>query len=453
MSVLTSHLDLIAPWLGSQRWFASKGRLPELELIGSWQIPAADAQVHSHLIMDHSATVPVLYQVPVTERESPLDDADGALIGTYPSGNDTVYLYDGPHDPAYSQSLLTMITGNATAASEGADATGRAFGKLEVTSILSARVLTGEQSNTSIIYRVDTPDGPLRVICKVFRALHHGENPDVVLQSALAAAGSHSVPHSIGCVEGEWNDVGQPGGRARGHLAFAQEFMTGAEDAWRFALRASEAGIDFRADAHALGAVTAEVHRTLAASFGTRPASVEDIAEALSSWQSRLQVAIDEVPAIAELRGVIDGLYAAAGDLEWPPLQRVHGDYHLGQVLLADGQWILLDFEGEPLRPMLERSRPDFALRDVAGMLRSFDYVAGSLGSTEHAAEWTSASRRAFLSGYIEESGTDLRAHRELLDAFEMDKAVYEAVYEARNRPDWLPIPLSALRRLASRSR
>jgi predicted trehalose synthase len=102
---------------------------------------------------------------------------------------------------------------------------------------------------------------------------------------------------------------------------------------------------------------------------------------------------------------------------------------------------------------MLERSRPDFALRDVAGMLRSFDYVAGSLGSTEQAAAWTSASRRAFLDGYIEESGTDLRTHRELLDAFEMDKAVYEAVYEARNRPDWLPIPVSALRRLASRSR
>jgi predicted trehalose synthase len=105
------------------------------------------------------------------------------------------------------------------------------------------------------------------------------------------------------------------------------------------------------------------------------------------------------------------------------------------------------------MRPMLERSRPDFALRDVAGMLRSFDYVAGSLGSTEKAAAWTSASRRAFLNGYIEESGTDLRAHRELLDAFEVDKAVYEAVYEARNRPDWLPIPLTALRRLAARSR
>jgi maltokinase len=453
MSLLASHLDLIAPWLGSQRWFASKGRLPELELIGSWQIPAADARVHTHLIMDHSATVPVLYQVPVTEREFPLDDADGALIGTYPNGDDTVHLYDGPHDPAYAEALLRMITGNGTAVPEGADAAGRAFGNLELSSIVSARVLTGEQSNTSIIYRVLTPDGPLRVICKVFRALHHGENPDVVLQSALAAAGSHSVPHSIGCVEGEWDDSGQPDGRARGHLAFAQEFLAGAEDAWRFALRASEAGVDFRTDAHALGIVTAEVHRTLAESFGTRPASTEDIAETLSSWQSRLQVAIDEVPAIEELRGVIDGLYSAVGDLDWPALQRIHGDYHLGQVLLAEGQWILLDFEGEPMRPMLERSRPDFALRDVAGMLRSFDYVAGSLGSTERAAAWTSASRRAFLNGYIEESGTDLRAHRELLDAFEMDKAVYEAVYEARNRPDWLPIPLSALRRLAARAR
>lgn len=453
MSLLTSHLDLIAPWLGSQRWFASKGRLPELQLIGSWQIPAVDARVHTHLIMDHGATVPVLYQVPVTERTSPLDDADAALIGTYTDGNDTVHLYDGPHDPAYAEALLRMITANAAAVSEGADATGRAFANLELTTILAARVLRGEQSNTSIIYRVTTPDGPLRVICKVFRALHHGENPDVVLQSALAAAGSGSVPHSIGCIEGEWDDSGQPGGRARGHLAFAQEFLAGAEDAWRFALRASEAGEDFTTDAHALGVVTAEVHRTLAESFGTQPPSEENVAETLASWQARLQLAIDEVPAIAELREPIERLYSTAGSLDWPALQRIHGDYHLGQVLLADGHWILLDFEGEPMRPMLERSRPDFALRDVAGMLRSFDYVAGSLGSTEPAAAWTSASRHAFLDGYIAESGTDLRAHRALLDAFEMDKAVYEAVYEARNRPDWLTIPLTALRRLAARAR
>ena len=453
MSLLTSHLDLIAPWLGSQRWFASKGRLPELQLIGSWHIPAADALVHTHLIMDHSATVPVLYQVPVTERRSPLENGGAALIGTYPDGESTVHLYDGPHDPAYAEALLRMITANAAAESEGSDAAGHSFGDVELTSILSARVLTGEQSNTSIIYQVTTPEGPLRVICKVFRALHHGENPDVVLQSAIAAAGSQSVPHSIGYVDGEWDDIGQPGGRARGHLAFAQEFMAGAEDAWRFALRASESGDDFTADAHALGVVTAEVHRTLASSFGTLPASPADIAGTLASWQHRLQLAIDEVPAIAELREVIDRLYSTVGELNWPALQRIHGDYHLGQVLLADGHWILLDFEGEPMRPMLERSRPDFALRDVAGMLRSFDYVAGSLGSTEHAAAWTHASRRAFLNGYIEESGTDLRAHRELLDAFEMDKAVYEAVYEARNRPDWLPIPLSALRRLATRAR
>ncbi len=453
MSLLTSHLDLIAPWLGSQRWFASKGRLPELELIGSWQIPADDARVHTHLIMDHSGASPVLYQVPVTERTVPLADAEGALIGQFPSGGETVFLYDGPHDPAYAEALLRMITTNATAASEGADASGRAFGAVEVSSILSARVLTGEQSNTSIIYSVNTTDGPLRAICKVFRALHDGENPDVVLQAAIAAAGSDSVPHSIGCVVGEWDDTGQPSGRAAGHLAFAQEFLAGAEDAWRFALRASEANVDFTDSAFNLGVVTAEVHRTLAESFGTREPSPADVAGTLSSWQARLQLAINEVPAIAELRGVIENLYATVGSLDWPALQRIHGDFHLGQVLLADGRWILLDFEGEPLRPMLERSQPDFALRDVAGMLRSFDYVAGSLGSTEQAAAWTSASRRAFLSGYIQESGTDLRAHRELLDAFEMDKAVYEAVYEARNRPDWLPIPLTALRRLAARAR
>ena len=143
---------------------------------------------------------------------------------------------------------------------------------------------------------------------------------------------------------------------------------------------------------------------------------------------------------------------------DWPRLQRVHGDYHLGQVLSVpqaqDSQWVIIDFEGEPLRPMRERSTGDIALRDVAGMVRSFDYVAGAvahqagLASDAAAQDWALAARAAFLAGYAETSGGDLAEYRALLDAFELDKALYEALYEARNRPEWLGIPVSAIQRL-----
>ena len=452
MSSPTSPLEHISPWVVSQRWFASKGRVPRLELVGSWEIRSDGPRIVTHLIMDFSARVPVLYQVPVTERAEPLEGAENALIAEVVNADGITYLYDGPHDTAYATALLRMISSNAEATAYGATAHGRVFGAIELSDIVSSSVLRGEQSNTSIIYSVVTDNGIDRIICKVFRALHHGENPDVVLQAALAASGSPNVPHSIGAVVGEWNDIGQPSGRALGHLAFAQEFLAGSEDAWRFALRSAEAGDDFTERAHSLGAVTAEVHTLLAGSLGTTIPSRAEIDGTLASWRSRLLLAIDEVPAIEEFRETIEALYESTASIDWPPLQRIHGDYHLGQVLLAsDGHWVLLDFEGEPMRPMEERSRPDFTLRDVAGMLRSFDYVAGSLGNTEDAQNWTRASRNAFLSGYIEGSGIDLREHSELLDAFEMDKALYEAVYEARNRPDWLSIPLGALGRLTSR--
>jgi maltokinase len=145
-------------------------------------------------------------------------------------------------------------------------------------------------------------------------------------------------------------------------------------------------------------------------------------------------------------------VYETARTGTWPLLQRVHGDYHLGQALLVPERgWVLVDFEGEPLRPMNERDRPDVALRDVAGMLRSFDYAAGATPGI--AADWAPACRDAFVDGYLAESGVDIEVFRPLLDAFELDKAVYEAIYEARNRPDWLAIPLRGIEKLLSSDR
>ena len=165
-------------------------------------------------------------------------------------------------------------------------------------------------------------------------------------------------------------------------------------------------------------------------------------------------MAVSEVPELEPHRAAIEAFYERAEAGAWPELQRVHGDLHLGQVLLVpDRGWVLLDFEGEPMRPMQDRQHPDVPARDVAGMLRSFDYVAGSTGlalpeRAGSAVAWADAARRAFLEGYVAASGLDLSGYRDLLAAFELDKAVYEVGYEQGHRPDWAEIPLSAVQRL-----
>jgi len=290
----------------------------------------------------------------------------------------------------------------------------------------------------------------------VFRVLHHGENPDVTSQTALTEGGSTRVPQAFGSLVGTWPDIGREGGTASGHLAFSQEFLPGSEDAWRVALQAARVAEDFTSSAHALGVATAEVHATLATQLETVDAGPAEIEGALVSMRRRITTASREVPAVAEYAEAIRRVYDVIESRPWPRLQRIHGDLHLGQALHSPSRgWILLDFEGEPLRPMPERSRPDVPLRDIAGMLRSFDYVAGSL-SREHPAidahGWAHEARHAFIDGYIEASGRDVRAERALLDAFEIDKAVYEAIYESRNRPDWLEIPVAAIGRLLARS-
>ena len=199
---------------------------------------------------------------------------------------------------------------------------------------------------------------------------------------------------------------------------------------------------------------TAHIHADLARSLGTEAASEQARHTLVDSMRQRYAAARALVPELAAREAEVVAVLESVLGVDWPLLQRVHGDYHLGQVLdVPERGWVALDFEGEPLRPLSERVRPDLTARDVAGMLRSFDYAAGSVHLADElidASAWAAACRRVFLDGYASVACPADAAAAVLTRALELDKALYEVVYEARNRPSWLPIPLDAVERLTT---
>jgi maltokinase len=299
-------------------------------------------------------------------------------------------------------------------------------------------------------------------ILKVFRRLQPGLNPDLEVTRALADAGSLHVAPPLAWIEGEI--AGEPT-----TLAMMQPFLRNASEGWAMAtasvrdlfaegdLHADEVGGDFAGEAERLGAATADVHALMARALPSRTAGPDDSRATAEQLHERLDAAVAVVSELAPNADAIPAIYAQIGVLPDPvPIQRIHGDLHLGQVLRTQDGWVLLDFEGEPARSLAERTALMSPLRDVAGMLRSFDYAARHLlaerSGEQHlayrAAEWADRNREAFCDGYAKAAGSDPREASVLLRAFELDKAVYEVVYEARNRPSWLPIPLGSIERL-----
>ncbi|MDF8264938.1 1,4-alpha-glucan branching protein GlgB [Luteipulveratus flavus] len=464
-----SKLDLVSGWISDQRWYTSRGRTPQLRRLSSFRFddPEGEVGVETLIVADESGTVPVVYQVPLTYRAAPLAGAQAALIGTAEhSVLGTRYVYDGCHDPVYAAELLRTIVaadveakrsdGAVSATVRGSGVVGRQTPRHGTTepmslSLARSRVLSGEQSNTSIIGDVELDGTAQQLICKVFRVLHEGSNPDVEVQAVLSAAGSTQVPAMLGSLSGTWRDEERQGPPRDGDLAFAQEFLPGVRDAWREAVAAATDDTDFTERARALGQATAAIHTQLARSLPTVPGNSRRVTAITSGMRLRFAQAAAVRPSLAGRRASVEETMERLDGLSWPALQRIHGDYHLGQVLDVPGRgWIVLDFEGEPLRPLHERVQPDCVLRDVAGMLRSFDYAAGSVqqGGGPDRTAWAHAARSAFLEGYSAGSGLNLVALQPLLDAFEVDKALYELVYETRHRPDWVGIPASAIDRL-----
>jgi maltokinase len=321
-----------------------------------------------------------------------------------------------------------------------------------------ARPVGTEQSNTSLVFDD-------RLILKIFRRLHAGRNPDLEVTTALAAAGFHHVAAPLVTWREEPYD-----------LAFGQQFLAGGSEGWALALTSlrdlynsecdhpSEAGGDFGPEAGRLGQMTAEMHLALAGAFGVTAdeAAVSTWAALVESIGVRL-VSLSEF-AGSDLRQAAAPLLARlqAIDDPGPPL-RVHGDYHLGQVMETDAGWFVLDFEGEPARPLGERTAKTSPFKDVGSMLRSFDYAARyalterSAGEAEKletlADAWVAHNRQAFLEGYRAVGGVEsllpgAQSRPAVLVAYELDKALYEVEYERSHRPEWVPLPLGAIHRL-----
>ncbi|MDM7990922.1 1,4-alpha-glucan branching protein GlgB [Arthrobacter sp. zg-Y877] len=477
MSQLTPSLpDILTAWLPGQRWFPAKGREVVLERVGGIRLedPAGQVGLEVHLIAVVSGERRDVISVPVSYRTEPAPELEAALLGRAQDGDlGERWLYDATADPVFVTAWLELMRSQASSVdghTHGFALDGFADWK-PFLAPLPTKVLKGEQSNTSVI--VQAPEAPL--IVKFYRVVAAGESPDVEVSARLTEVGSVDVPATYGWVTGSWTDPASGEQLLTGHLSVLREFFPGSEDAWRTASAAALEGRDFTAEAEELGAATGRIHQQLAAAFGSRAPSPAERTEFLDSLTSRIRWAWSEArDTVGGSDDAVEYLLEQVNNLQTlPNLQRIHADYHLGQVLrVPDRGWIVLDFEGEPLRPAAERSVPDAPLRDVVGMLRSIDYAAGvalidganaaedseddseeARGQRNEAAyKWAASAADAFLRGYEKETGTAINRSDPLFLALWLDKALYEVVYEIRNRPRWISVPAAAARHILAKA-
>ena len=462
--------ELLHDWLPQQRWFPAKGKETVLRRLGGIRLqdPADAVALEVHIVAVHTDQDVFIVNVPVSFRHEPLEGGEAALIGHTGAeprqGTENCWLYDGTHDPVFVAAWLELMRRESvTADGRTRGHAGAGFGDWPpFDAPLKASVLAGEQSNTSVVVETDSA----ALIVKFFRVLEAGANPDVEIGAMLSELGASEVPATYGWVTGGWHTPGQHTDSDAdklwdsGHLSVLREYIANSKDAWRTASAAALDDADFTKEAGELGQVTGRIHSQLRKSFGAHEATEEEAAALAAELRERIRWGWAQAgSAVGPLDRTVDELLRRLENLEErPELQRIHGDYHLGQVLhSAERGWVVLDFEGEPLRPMGSRGTDDVALRDVVGMLRSFDYAGGvavttaegnESGQVEAAADrWTAAAADAFIAGYERETGVRIDTTSPLFLGLWLDKALYEVVYEQRNRPRWVGVPVKAVRR------
>ena len=462
---------LLASWLPRQRWFRSKARAVASVAIEA-AIPVTSDATFCAVRVDFMRGDAERYAVPLqlvsSGRRS--EYPEGALAGEAPDGR---LFVDACHDATFRAAWLDIAAGRFEASGTGGLLRGRPDGSgafADTERAGKSRLYAGEQSNTS--FNFDE-----RVVVKLFRRFESGIHPEPEMLRFLRHAGYRDAPVFLASLEWAPDAAADAGGtesaREAVTLAVAQEFVRDAELAWEFWVRELEVAL--RADsvppallqsAAMLGASVGALHATLASrpddpDFAPEPLMATDLDAARAGSLARLDTAagVLEKTVAARLRERLRRVAAAGAKI------RVHGDLHLGQILLAESGPRLLDFEGEPGRPLAEARRKASPLRDVAGMLRSFHYAAHvalrnahaaipedradafarSLGEAfRHAWHKAIASARLFSEGAFEASET-----LDLLNFFILEKALYELEYERNNRPDWVEIPRRGLRILA----
>ena len=427
--------EAVAPLMAAvteARWFAGKGRQPTPRSFTAlpWlNEEGAEPRVRPAVLEvaypDSGGTEH--YQLVLAHRRGP---GPAGLAPLYGDGDETVY--DAAQDPEAASVLLAALLEQRSVADDAGAVRFHLRERGALTPDLPARVFRGQQSNTSVMF------GDVAMV-KLFRRLELGRNLDIEVHAALNDAGTADVAGLFGWTEATWSSDGEVLGA---DLGMCVEKLADAVDGWDLALEVLRAGGNFADHAAALGRALAEIHAALRTAFGT---SERPGAEVAATMTGRLRAAAAVAPALEPYAAGLQERFATLGEAPLP-VQRVHGDFHLGQTLHTPSGWKIIDFEGEPAKGIAERVAPDAAWRDVAGMLRSFDYAAASVPGPG-AAAWRDACRDAFLDGYT--GGAGLGDDAGPLAAYEADKAVYEVVYEVRNRPDWVGIPLGALAALA----
>ncbi|SEC80653.1 maltokinase [Nocardioides exalbidus] len=463
---MTSALEDLTAWIGEARWFGGKGRpwtLAGVRRVG--ELPDAPEGVRVAIeiaeVAYSDSDESELYQVPLAYYREPQDRIGHALVGEWDDEElGHAWVYDAVHDRQAMGLWLTAFS-HGESASRG-ELMFHVLPGHELDLESHSTLFSGEQSNSSVAFGDDA-------LMKVFRKVTPGVNPDIAIHQVLTEAGSTHVAALYGWLD--LVDDESDGTDATIQLAMLQQFLRTASDGWDLALasvrnlyaeadlHADEVGGDFASEAARLGTALAEVHADLAAHFPVEQRDAAAVADLADAMTGRLDAALDVVPDLAPYATGLRETYDALRALGSVEVQQVHGDLHLGQTLRTSLGWKIVDFEGEPAKPLAERLKPDSVWRDVAGMIRSFDYAPRVVSLTGlgpdspeagqidyRASEWSSRNRSAFLLAYTEQRGEGLGEQAgTLLAAYLADKTVYEAVYEARNRPGWLSIPLAAL--------
>ena len=445
-------IEALREWIERQRWYASKSRrVAAIELAAGVVLSEGPMLLLALVRAIFATGQHELYQLPLGLRRAGEASEQEAIAMT-----EGWSVYDALADPEHARELVRRIAApEEVDTGEGCLRFWRADGTVAVPDDAVVRPIGLEQSNTSLVFGTE-------LVLKVFRKLEPGINPELEMLRFLTAREFPNIAPLHG-----WFDY--DGRSFAATLGVAQKFLPDANDGWALALEQIAADPEgFLGLLGSLGTATAAMHSVLA-SDTTDVAFIpeEPSNEAMSLLTATIDEEIERIfvrlpdderlaPIAGRGQDVRERLAARSQLGVGGRVIRIHGDYHLGQTLYTPRGWVIIDFEGEPARPLSERRQKRSPLRDVASMLRSFAYVTSALeilhgkAAPEH---FEQRARETFLEHYFDDVELTLLPSGEaavanLLSIFELEKAIYELQYELDNRPDWVAIPVAGIMRM-----